>query len=54
MKLLLMFLLVTIGYVALYVGYSYSAHTMVGRVVYVAAVLVGTLLGSTIGNRLFP
>jgi hypothetical protein len=53
MKLAAMFLLVTSGYVLLYGGYTYGAKTMTGRVVYTAAVVVGTLLGSTIGRRLF-
>lgn len=53
MKFLLMFAVTTLGYVLLYIGYSYGAKTMTGRVVFVAASVTGTLIGSTLGERWF-
>ena len=53
MKLLLCFLGNLAGYILIYVTYSASSKTMTGRVIWTAAILAGTLIGSTLGNRWF-
>lgn len=53
MKLAPMTLIVTVGYVILYTGYTFAAKTMPGRICYVVASVLGTIIGSTLGNRWF-
>jgi hypothetical protein len=53
MRLCLIFLSGLTSYVMLYVTYAASATTLAGRVVWTIAVVLGTLLGSTLGERWF-
>lgn len=51
--LVLVFVINALAYAALYITYSYAVKTFVGRTVWVIASVAGTLIGSTIGERLF-
>ncbi len=53
MRLLVMFATNLLGYTLLYISYSYGAKTPAGRVVWVAASVIGMLIGSTAGKRWF-
>lgn len=53
MKLVLIFVLGTFAYTLLYSVYGAAAKAMPGRIAFTAAVVVGTLLGSTLAQRLF-
>jgi hypothetical protein len=52
-KLTILFTANLFAYTLLYVTYAWAAKTMPSRIVWTAAVLAGTLLGSTVGERLF-
>jgi hypothetical protein len=41
------------AYTLLYVVYSFAAKSMSGRVAYVMGSVIGTLIGSTIGEKWF-
>ncbi len=53
MRLAVMFLTNLFGYILLYASYSYGAKSPSGRVIWVAASVIGMLIGSTIGERWF-
>lgn len=53
MKLALLFAVNAVGYTIIYVVYSYAQKTMPDRIVYVAAVVAGTIIGSTLGVMWF-
>ncbi len=53
MPFVYIFLVNALGYALLYASYSYAVKTLAGRVVWVIASVVGMLIGSTIGEKLF-
>jgi len=52
-RLVLIFTITTLAYTLLYAAYTAGAKDMAGRVAFTAAVVIGTLLGSTLGQRWF-
>lgn len=53
LALFLVLVINTFAYALIYTVYTYAAKTMPGRIVYTAAVVFGTLIGSTLGKRWF-